>query len=56
MKAANDDFIIKTIQRVSIHSRDMERVNKRAELIGTLYLCFAGLMLGSIIGLFIRGF
>ena len=56
MRAANDDFIVETIPRVLIHSKDMERVNKRAELIGTLYLCFTGLILGAIIGLFIRGF
>lgn len=55
MKAANDNFIFKPMPRASIDMAEIERMNKRAEFMGTLYLCFAGVMLGGIVGLFIRG-
>ena len=65
MSAANDDNwqvlppraradLFKAIERAAIQDA-MARRSKRAEFMGTVYLAFAGIMLGAIVGLFIRG-
>ena len=65
MNAANDDnWQVLTLRARNNAFDEFERATiqeaiakrtKRAEAWGTLYLCFAGVMLGGIVGLFIRG-
>ena len=65
MNSANDDSwqvlalrarhnSLEAFEHATIRGAIIKR-NKRAEMWGTVYMAFTGLMLGAILGLFIRG-